>query len=130
MGWLGRLFARGATALPDEIASNLQRLDRVLQKAAAGGEVGDDELETVEAGWQRYTEFVLGRHKVEMFAELGAADRADFFLSALKLTALGHPSHSAWPFLSGVRTMVLDELKRRVRADDVQWTRVVAILPA
>jgi hypothetical protein len=130
VGLFGRLFSRGRTPLPEAVERAFRLAERELETLAGGGEVSDAGLKEAEAGWQTYCEFLFAHHGVDTSAKLGDEDRADFWLSCTRLTALDHPSHSGWPFLSSVRTLVLPELKRRLKRDDSAWTRLGAIMPA
>jgi hypothetical protein len=50
-------------------------------------------------------------------------------VEALKLAALDHPDHNAWPVMSGVRGQLWGTLQKRLGTGDT-WLHLCAIQPA
>jgi hypothetical protein len=57
-------------------------------------------------------------------------DRVCFYEQALKLSALGHPEHDAWPALAPIRLQVLGGLLARLQNGEDPWLRLCAVTAA
>jgi hypothetical protein len=101
----------------------------VLAKARAGGEPTDEELEQCRTSFGAFYDALSARHGSEDNTRFSEEHQADFYVEALKLAALGHPDHDAWPVMAGVRRSLWGALQKRLDTQD-PWLHLCAISPA
>ncbi|MEZ4375457.1 MAG: hypothetical protein R3B07_31895 [Polyangiaceae bacterium] len=129
MGWMSRLFGR-TDPVDVELAHTSELLDQLLLKVRDGQQLDEEELERAGAAFAAYWEALSEDRDVEENTDLWPEDRARFYSEAIKLTALGHPSHSAWHYMSTIRELVLRPLRRRASRHHEPWIYLAAIQPA
>jgi Protein of unknown function (DUF1266) len=132
MGFFGTLF--GGRSAKDEVvaaqrAATAKVIDPVLAKARAGGEPTDHELEQCRASFAALYEALSARHGTDDNTRFSKEHQADFYVEALKLSALRHPEHDAWPVMAGVRKQAWSALQKRTSSGD-PWVALCAIQPA
>jgi hypothetical protein len=134
MGWLSNLF--GSVAPEHEARVLAQRnklepaLDALIERRRAGGELSDADLEQCGDDFASYYSLLTKVHKTESNLSFPKEHRADFYLNAVRLAALGHPEHNAWPTMSGVRKKALPVLRARLESRDDPWLRLCILTPA
>ncbi|MDP1826535.1 MAG: DUF1266 domain-containing protein [Archangium sp.] len=129
MGWLDWL---GLSSDLDETRDPFtreisQRLDRALAQVSGGGQLSDHELEACAQDFQRLYQDFSRRFGTGNNMAFPAVARARFYLEAMKLAALGHPEHSAWPLIAGIREKVLPALKKRLASEQDAWVAACAV---
>jgi hypothetical protein len=130
---LEKLFGVGHAAkdrvVAERRATFARTVDPALAKVRAGGAVTGGELEACRGVFAGYYEALAARHGTEDNTRFTEAHRADFYVEALKLSALGHPDHDAWPVMAGLRHGLWGPLRARAAAGD-PWLSLCAIQPA
>lgn len=132
MGILGKLFGPG----PDDAALAALKvetervLDAALAKARAGETVPAETLEEAKAAFGALYAALSARHGTEDNRRFKPHQQGYFYTQALKLTALRHPEHDAWPVMADVRRVLLAPLRKLLATQDDPWLRLCAIQPA
>ena len=132
MNFFGKLFggrARMDQAIAARRGAFAQVAAPVLAKARAGGEPTDAELEQCRSSFAAFYAALSERHGSEDNRRFSAEHQADFYVEALKLAALGHPEHDAWPVMAAVRRPLWAALQKRLDTQD-PWLHLCAISPA
>jgi hypothetical protein len=62
-------------------------------------------------------------------ARFSPQHRASFYLYAIKVSALDHPDHNAWPLMASIRRGVLKSLMARPGAEQDAWVKLARITP-
>lgn len=129
MGWMDRLLGRG-DSIEEQLARSAQVLDGLLAKVRRGLVLAPDELAAAGEAFTAFHQALEKRNGTEQNVQFEPEDRARVYAEAVKMTAIGHPAHSAWPFISTVREKVLASLRRRATRDHEPWIYLAAIQPA
>jgi hypothetical protein len=106
------------------------RLDAALAQCRDRVETGDEEMEALGRRFARLYELVSRRNGTGGNTRFELGDRVDFYAMALKLAAIGHPDHDAWPARAAIRPVVLEGLSARVNEQDDPWLRLCAVTAA
>jgi hypothetical protein len=123
MAWMD-WFRRRDPVLDESVA----RIDAALRRARAGLEVTDRVLADAGAAFDALYEALSRAHGTEDNRRF-EGDRLFFYENALKLAALEHASHDAWPFRSDIRGLLADDVRRALARRDDAWLRLTAIQP-
>jgi hypothetical protein len=126
MEWLDRLLGR---AYPAEATASTAVIDEALARARRG-DLREADLAATGAAFGRLYEAFCAWQGTRDNTKFGGDARGRFYVEAVKMTALGHPDHSAWPLMSGLRGLVLPALQARMARASDSWLRLAAIQPA
>ncbi len=116
--------------LPESILAGLGELDRILGLAWQGKRVLEAQVEPCAETFAQYYEWLCEDNCTKNNERFREDDRADYYLHALKLAALEHPQHNAWPWLADLRKTVLATYRQRLTQAEDPWTRLASIMPA
>lgn len=106
----------------------LDPIERALAKVRGGEELTDEELARAGDAFSAYYQSLSRRHRTEDNTRFGR-DGLHFYEMALKMAALGHPGHNAWPILSGVRWQLAPDVTRALQNRRDPWMHLMAIQP-
>jgi hypothetical protein len=115
---------------PAEVREGLALIDLAAQGLFAGREITDGALEECGAAFSRFHRYLNQRNHTENNARFALADRAAFYLYAVKLAALQHPDHNAWPLMASLRAGFIEPLRREIRSSQDPWTQLAFVTPA
>lgn len=132
MGWFDELLGRPTSAerLAKAKAHASAEIDRVLVRVIAGSSVSAADLDRAQAAFAALYDALSEVNGTKDNRRFSDEDRADFYVLAIEMTAIGHPEHSAWPFRSDLRRMVAPTLRRRFGRGAGPWTHLACILPS
>ncbi len=131
MGFWGNLIGKRdpAERVAEQQAACARVLDDILARVRAGRAPTDQDLASAQSAFLSFYDALAARNGTESNLEFADDDRALFYAAALKMAAIDHPGHDAWPMKSGVRAKVLGPLRRRLSSND-PWLYLSAIQPA
>jgi len=130
MSWLDRLLGRPDArdlALADAHKRASETIDPIFAKVRGGDVATDVELDACGAAVVALWNALAARFGTQENAKLPERERADYYLTVLKLAAMEHPGHNAWPLRSDLRALALQEIRRRLAAAPDPWLGVGAI---
>src|SRR6185312_449756 len=88
------------------------------------------DLDAAAQTYGRLYQALSRRNGTSNNASFEPADQVHFYTEALKLTALCHPNHTAWPAISGVRQVVHEPLLARLESSSDPWLALCSITTA
>lgn len=118
---------------PHELAeaqSALARIDRVAEELLREVEVTDASLAECEEAFDQFYRYLSKKNGTRDNRAFAEPDRTTFYLYAIRLAALQHPNHNAWPLQAPLRRMVLGALRRRMDESPDDWTRLAFVTAA
>ncbi|HET7542039.1 MAG TPA: DUF1266 domain-containing protein [Polyangiaceae bacterium] len=115
---------------PADVREGLALIDLAAEGVLVGREPTDGALEESGAAFSRFHRYLNQRNHTENNNRFALADRAAFYLYAIKLSALQHPDHNAWPLMASLRAGFIQPLRREIRASQDGWTQLAFITPA
>jgi hypothetical protein len=105
-------------------------LDAVLARMQAGARVSGTDLKRCGEALDELHDSMMDEHGTRLSSEFPLEDQADFYLEAVKLSALGHPNHTMWPVLAEMRRPILPVLQARLAKAATPWLACATIQPA
>lgn len=134
MGFFKRLFggrARDDGGVSDAIEQETNAaLDAAIARLREGEGLPAEALEQLAALYARLYDALCKRNGTEDNTSFAKDDSARLYLSAIKLSALGHPHHDAWPVMSGMRFRISEAIETRTRTAPTPWLYLAGIMPA
>ena len=115
---------------PAPVREGLALIDLAAEGLFAGREISDGALAECGAAFSEFHRYLNQRNQTENNNRYALVDRAAFYLYAIKLTALQHPDHTAWPLMASLRSGFIKPLRREIRASQDAWTALAFITPA
>ena len=120
----------GQKPLSAELQSHLAPVERAAEGLLRGDELSDAALSECGAAHDRIYDGLCRRNGTTDNTEFSPADGERFYLHCIKLAALGHPDHGAWPLKARLRTHLAPSLVRKADTAQDPWLRLAAIPPA
>ena len=115
---------------PAPVREGLALIDLAAEGLFTGREISDGALAECGAAFSEFHRYLNQRNQTENNNRYALVDRAAFYLYAIKLTALQHPDHNAWPLMASLRSGFIKPLRREIRASQDAWTALAFITPA
>ncbi|HKO49632.1 MAG TPA: DUF1266 domain-containing protein [Polyangiaceae bacterium] len=114
---------------PVDVQQGFAAIDLAADGLLAGRELTDGAIEECGAAFSRLFEFLSQRYGTEDNCQFGP-DRVTFYLYCIKLAALEHPDHGAWPFKARLRAGLAQSLLREVESSADAWRHLAWVTPA
>lgn len=119
-----------AARVADAKARASAEIDRVLVRVIGGAGAEKADLDRAQVAFGALYDTLSEANGTEDNRRFADDDRADFYVLAIEMTAIGHPEHSGWPFRSDIRGMVAPALRRRLGRGGGPWTHLACIIPS
>ncbi|HEY0462694.1 MAG TPA: DUF1266 domain-containing protein, partial [Polyangiaceae bacterium] len=115
---------------PEDVRRALARLDRAADELLAGAEVTDQGLAECEEAFAHFFRYLCKKNNTKNNQRFFGPDQAAFYLNAIKLAALQHPNHNAWPLMAPIRRSVLSRFRRERVSSRNDWCRLALVTAA
>jgi hypothetical protein len=105
-------------------------LDAALSRVQAGSRLSDADLKRCGQAFSDLFEAMADAHGTHANLEFPPEDQTDFYIEAVKLTAIGHPNHAGWPVFADIRGPILPVLRARLAKQATPWLACCTVQPA
>jgi len=111
-------------------ASEFPLIDAAIDKLRAGEKLTQEEISKCEEEKHEYHQALIKKNETPINTEFGRKDQADFYIVVIKMALIDFANHGGWPFRSGLRRHVAEELKSRTASSDDPFLHFCAIFPS
>ena len=115
---------------PAQVREALALIDLAAEGLFSDREVSDGALAECAAAFSEFHRYLNQRNNTKNNNRFTLVDRAAFYLYCIKLAALQHPDHNAWPLMASLRAGFIKPLRRELRFSQDAWTQLAFVTPA
>jgi Protein of unknown function (DUF1266) len=115
---------------PVEVRRGLELIDLAARGLLVGREITGGALTECGEAFTQLFRYLQKRSGTDNNQRFAVADRAAFYLYAVKLAALEHPDHNAWPLRASIRAGLVKSLRPMLGLTQDAWTQLAFITPA